>query len=820
MFTLFSVISLATGVAVTTAVYSVVDTLALADMGVPNPERAAIIMTPLRGRLEMGSVSDPDFADLRAAQTSFSSMSAAAAIMPSVTATGNAERLSAEAVDGAYFSTLGIASALGRVILPGDDSAAARVAVLSDDFWHTRFAADPQIVGRSIRINGQAFEVIGVTPPGFQGMFGTLRGTRLWIPLGAEASLGTARASLDSARDAAATAGTAQTDPRARRRLLVFGRLVADRTIATASSEVLTIARRLDRDFPSREPARPGINHDRTWSAKSVAAYSTEDDSLRRFGMTMVALVGLVLVVACTNLANLVLARATARQGELAVRMAMGASRGRLIWEQCTESLILAAVGAFASFVMFQALAAWMTTDFQMGVPFGGSATLSIRPTVNGQAVTVALVSMLLALAVFGLEPAINIARAIDIRGALASGATGIRPRIGRQRMVIRWQVAIAAGFFIVATMFIRSTINQSRHDPGIEMDRIAVAVMNFDNGSWDQARIIRTIERVIEESRKHQAIETIAASTGLPFGVPATQISIAVPDDLEGLKRPSVAAVAATPSIFRTLGVDIVRGRGFTDTDTAAAPAVVIMSELAARQMFGSSDAVGRTLMVNRPSLGEATATVVGVAADTDVRWIYSDRRALIYLPLAQHFAGSITLTARSSDGDRAIPALREAIRQADPDLTVGAIGPGEMILAGPFVLVRSMGMGALYLGGLTLLLAMVGLFGVQSHVVSHRTREIGVRMTLGASARQIKVMVLKDGYRPVLEGLFLGLWGGIAGRVILRSYMELEEVTIVDPWMLVLTPIPLIAAAFLACYLPASRAASVEPTVALRAE
>jgi predicted permease len=805
MFTAFSVISLATGVAVTTAVYSVVDTLVLPDLGVPDPDRAAILVTPYGGRADMGSVSDPDFADLRAAVTSFSSVSASAAIMPSMAATGNAERLTTEAVDGGYFSTIGIGAALGRAIVPADDAAAARVVVVSDHFWHTRFAADPTIVGRSIRINGQSFEVIGVMPPGFQGMFGAWRTTRLWIPLGAEALFGPTRS---------------QAEPRARQRLLVFGRLARDQTIATASTEIMGIGRRLDRDFPSRESAQTGTSSNRNWSAKTVTAFSDDDDSLRRFGMTLVALVGLVLVVACTNLANLVLARGTARQGELAVRMAMGASRGRLIWEQFTESLILAVVGAAVSFVTFQALAAWMTTDFVIAMPFGGTATLSIRPTVNGQAVTVALVSMLLALAVFGLEPAINIARSIDIRGALAAGATGIRPRTGRQRMVIRWQVAIAASFFIVATLFIRSTINQSRHDPGIEMDRMAVAVMSFDNGTWDQARITRAIERVTEESRKHQAIETIAASTGLPFGVPAAQMSIAVPEHPEGFKRPTVTSVAATPSIFRTLGVDIVRGRGFTDTDTMAAPAVVVVSELTAKLMFGTPDAVGRTLLVNRPSFGQTMTTVVGVARDTDVRWIYRERRALIYLPLAQQIPTSIVLTARSADPARAIPALREVIRLADPDLTVSNIGPGPMILAGPFVLVRSMGMGALYLGGLTLLLSMVGLFGVQSHTVARRTREIGVRMSLGASARQIKMMVLKDGYRPVLEGLFLGLWGGVAGRIVLRSYLELEGVTIIDPWMLLGTPIPLIAAAFLACYLPASRAASVEPTVALRTE
>jgi len=805
LFTIFSVVSLATGVALTTAVYSVVDTLILADLGVADPERAAFVLTPGAGLAQLGTISDPDFDDLRRAQTSFSSLSAAAIILPSVAATGNAEIVTAEAIDGAYFTTLGIGAQAGRMIQPADHASSARVVVVSDEFWRSRLAADPNAIGREIRINSQPFEVIGIAPARYRGVFGALRSTRLWLPLATEAQLG--------------TPGVIAA-PRERRRLLVFGRLASASTIAGATAELATIADRLDREYPSRAALRGGTGSDRRWSARSIAEFSQDDNSLHRFGMMLVALVGLVLLVACTNLANLVLARGTARQGELAVRMAMGASRGRLIWEQCIESLMLAAAGAVASYVMFQAVSAFMTMDFVMAVPFGGSATLSIRPAVNGQAISVAVVALLLSLGVFGLEPAVQLARTLDLRSALAAGATGIRPRVGRQRIVIRWQVAIAAGFFIVATMFIRATISQARHDSGIDMDRVAVAVLNFDNGVWNENRIRMAIDRVVEASRSDPAIETIAASTGLPFGVPALQVTVAHPTDLEGLNRSTVSAVAATPSLFRTLGVDIVRGRAFNDGDGPAGAPAAIVSEFAARQMYGSADPLGRTLMVRRGA-ADVSTVVVGVARDTDVRWINRERRALVYLPLAQHFDSGITVTARSTGAaDRAIPALREAIRKADPDLAVTSIGSAPRLLAGPFVLAQSMGRGALYLGGLTLLLSMVGLFGVQSHVVAHRTREIGVRMSVGATARQIKLMVLKDGYRPVVEGLALGLWGGIAGRVIVRSYLELEDVTIIDPWMLLLTPIPLIAAAFCACYLPAARAANVDPTVALRCE
>jgi predicted permease len=808
LFSLFSIISLGIGVAVTTAVYSVVAALLLADPGIADPDRAAFVVTPASGHFQQGSLSDLDFDDLKQQQTSFASLSASAAIAAPVASSANAEILSAEAVEGWYFATLGVTAQLGRVIQPSDDTAAGRVAVISDDLWRGRYAASRDVIGRSLRINGQAFEIIGVADAHFKGAFGLLRATRLWIPLDAEPLIGTRRPS--------------QLPPRDRQRLLVFGRLAPARTMADASAELATIAARLDRAFPAGGTGGgPAAANTRQWSASSIAAFNEHDSGLRRFGRGIIALVGLVLLVACTNLANLVLARGTARQGELAVRMAMGASRGRLIWEQCVESLLLAAGGAIASLIAFQAVSAFMTTNYVIAVPFGGSVTLSIRPALSAPAISVAVSSMLLALAVFGLEPAIQLARRVDLRTALATGASGVRPRLKRQRMVIRWQVAIAAGFFIVATMFVRETIAQAAHETGVDIDRVAVATLNFDNGAWDETRIRRAIDRVFEEARQQQGIEVMAASTGLPFGVPALQIGVTTETAVEAAKRPAFIGVAATPSLFNALGVAIVRGRGFTDGDGPGGTPAIILSELAARQLFGSNDAVGRAVIVSRPPAAPVTATIVGVAGDTDTRSIYSDRRGLVYLPLAQHFAPSITLTARASgDGESAIAVLRESIRRADPDLAVDAIGAGDSILAGPFVIVRSMGMGALYLGALTLALSMVGLFGVQSHIVAHRTREIGVRMSVGATARQIKWMVLTDGYRPVFEGLALGLWGGIAGRVILRAYVELENATIIDPWMLFLTPIPLIAAGFCACYLPASRAARVDPTVALRYE
>ena len=814
LFTVFAVLSLAIGVAVTTAVYSVVDAVFLRDAGARDPDRVVIVVTPYDGLFVHGSISLPDFQDLRAAQTSFTSISASASFTPAVASSVTTELLAAEAVDGAYFSTLGVSPAMGRTIQPADDAGAARVVVLSHALWRRRFGANPAVVGQSIRISGQPFEVVGVAAASFEGVSGPLPGTRLWIPLSTSAL----RATVDQAAEASAPRSAIS--PRDRRQLVVFGRLAPAVTVAAASAEVSAIAAALDTSFPPRTPSGQPRATERPWKGKTMAAISGDDTlAFRRVGRTIVALVALVLAVACTNLANLVLARGAARQHEIAVRRALGASRWRLVREQCAESLLLATAGGLAAYVVFQGLSVLMDVEFNLVLPEGGRWILAVRPAPDGTALWIATASLLVSLVVFGLEPALQLTRSRDLRGELAAGVGVLgAPKARRQRTLLRWQVAISAGFFIVATMFVKYTIAEARHDPGIDLKRLGVAVLNFRTQQWDEARVRRTVDRVVEAARKDQAIEAVSVSTGMPLGLPAMRLTLSQPEIAIGgtPDRYSAVGVAATPSFFETIGVPILRGRGFDDRDHAGAAPVAILSEFTARRIFGTSDAVGRPVVVE--GNGRVTATVIGVARDTDVGYVFGESRPVVYLPLAQRYEPFLAIVARSTgDVAMAVRALRGALRQVDPDLAVEVIGTGRTVLAGASVFFRAAGVAALALGGLTLALAMVGLFGIQSHTVAHRTREIGVRISLGASPSQIQRMVLRDGYRPVVEGLVLGLFIGVIGRVIVRAYTDLD-VTVIDPWLFFVVPIPLIVAAFCACYFPARRAAGVDPNVALR--
>src|SRR5687767_5729624 len=406
LFTVFAVLSLAIGVAVTTAVYSVVDSIFLRDAGARDPERVVIVVSPYDGLFVHGSISLPDFQDLRAAQTSFSSVSASASFSPAVTSASTTELLAAEAVDGAYFTTLGVSPAVGRTIQPADDARAARVVVLSHALWRRRFAANPAVVGQTMRISGQPFEVVGVAAASFEGVSGPLPGTRLWIPLSTEASL-------------SPLAPTAPVSPRDRRRLVVFGRLAPRVTAAAASTEVSAIAATLDTSFPPRTPSGQPRATERPWKGKTMAAISGDDTlALRRFGRTIVALVALVLAVACTNLANLVLARGAARQHEIAVRRALGASRWRLVREQCAESVLIAGLGGMAAFAVTRGLLVLFTLD----LPVAQGRIIRIEPQLSVFALAVAAAALLLSLVVFGVEPALQLTRR-SLRGDLDSGA-------------------------------------------------------------------------------------------------------------------------------------------------------------------------------------------------------------------------------------------------------------------------------------------------------------------------------------------------------------------------------------------------------------
>lgn len=338
----------------------------------------------------------------------------------------------------------------------------------------------------------------------------------------------------------------------------------------------------------------------------------------------------------------------------------------------------------------------------------------------------------------------------------------------------------------------------------------------------WDEARARHECDVALDAARGGSGIESVSASSGMPFGLSMTPFAdLSTPDKpiVRGGRYEGGHLLASTPDIFRTLGVQIVRGRAFDLQDQAGARPVAVISEHGARALFGSADAIGREAVVRiwaRPPA--KTFAIIGVARDTDTDRRMSRRGATLYVPLAQHYEPNLVLVARTSaDPAAAARILQMAVRKADPDLSTGTAGPATMLVAGQFVAARVGGMLAAALGLLTLTLSMIGLYGVQSHIVARRTREVGVRMALGASDRQIERMILREGFTPVVQGFVLGLLFGVLARLGLRALI-VSAIEIFDPIAFSVIPVVLFAAAFFACYMPARRAAHVDPNVALR--
>ncbi len=814
-FTVFSVLTLALGIGATTAIYSVVYAAVLRPPDIRDINRVANLYhaDPRRGSgLSFISLSRADFEDYRAVQTSFEFLAPWQAFRLPLAADGSAEWLMGEAVGGEYFPVVGVQPALGRLIQPSDDASnAPRVIVLSDSLWRRRFAGDPAVVGRVVRLSETTFEVIGVAPPTFRGVsMPNVLPTAAWIPL-----------------SAAPVSSPSDLTDRERRTVFVKGRLSPGKSMDQARAELQAIAHRLDLAFPigsqldRRLKAPPHVS--RPWvllPAASVKMHESVDRLARPLAATVMLAVGLVLLVACTNVANLVLARGTARQHETAVRLALGATRWRLVREQIVEASLVALAGGAGAFVIARFLMARVLSGELRLAP---ALSVEFAPAMNTSVAFAAAGSTAVALIVFGVVPAVHGSRG-SVRDAIASdGHNTPLPRWRGRRGLIACQVAVSAGLVSVAVLCAQQLIALARHDTGIDVDRLAVVRVPLQKPRYDEALGRRVVQDILESARRLPRVESVALSSGFPIelaGGAGGSVGVS-PDQLS---RGYYDFMVSTPEVFGTWGVQIVEGRRFDDRDTAASERVAVLTGRMAKELFPNGAAVGRQIFIRfRQSAAEPappveTVTVIGVAAETDVGDVGNRGGGFLYLPWSQHYQPTATITARTT-GDPAslIDPLKRVVNRADSDLAVMDAAPASA-LGGARHLVLEVGAAASgLLGWLSLILAMAGLYGVLSELVLRRTREIGIRMALGADARRLLRTVLLDGARPVFVGLAIGLGCGIVLRVGFRP-LFIRMLPAFDPLIVSLVPVAFIVAALIAAYVPARRASRVDPNVALR--
>jgi putative ABC transport system permease protein len=805
-FTVFAIASLAIGIGVSTAIYSAVRTLFWMPLGISDPER--VMSVTVTGRF-VPAMSWPDFLDVRAQQSSFASLAAARRMAAAVSIGTTVETVFGESVSGEYFETLGLTPRRGRLLHAQDEAGRARVAVVSESFWRTRLDGDSAVIGRLFKLGGETFEIVGVVSGTFHGVHAMVPSS-IWIP---EVSV----------PDKAGTGWAArQLRDRNLRSFAIWGRLKPGVSPAQASAEASVIAVRLDAAFPLRSPytTTQTAPQRRVWTLRDGTEAAGGTDRIDILGSAIVFAVAAVLLIACTNLANLSLAQGTARVHETAVRTALGASRGRLIREHLVESGIVTLAGSALGLVVLVAL----TRAFETDLPIAQNTVIHFTPEVSGPVLLASAGATILALLVFGVWPALQSTRA-DVRGRLGAGGLATPAKWRLHRTLVAWQVGGSVAMVLVAAMCVKVIGWASSLDPGIDYRQLALAQVDFALNGKDPARASAAVDAILTAARAQPGIERVAASSGLPFGLMPPPVYITP------IEEPFTQArdvghytyrIAATPDILPTLGMRIVRGRGFTDRDVAAAPRVAILSEGIAREVFKTTDVIGRTVMLHpwRRIVNAATPeahTVVGISADTDTFMLSRRGNPPMFVPLAQHYAPGLTFSARATDPSAAVRALRSAIQRVDPELAISSIGTGTRLLVGPFFVLRVIAGLATALGGVALVLAMAGLYGVLSHVVARRTREIGIRLALGADRAGIFRLILRDGLRPVIKGLIMG---GIVG-VLLRVALRATVVTTLSPIDVVVfaaAPLPFLVAALAACYLPAQRASRVDPNVALR--
>ena len=801
-----AVLSLALGIGANTTIFSVVNALFLRPLPGRDPgQLAAVYTSDYSGPLYGGS-SYPDYLDFSRQNAIFTQLAAYSLNPLVLTSEKDGYRVLAEFGSGNFFDVLQLPTAYGRTFLPEEDEpgAPAQVVVLSHALWQRRFGSDPRCVGRTIGLNGHPFAIVGIAPPDFTGL---TRGPAvdLWVPLATMPVLLSERNALEN---------------RGSRSLFLIGRLRPGVTLEQARANFQTIARQLHQAYPDHWTNVRGETRQLTVLPEREARVPP---SIQVFVWAFVGLlqgvVGLVLLIACANVASLLLGRAASRRREVAIRLSMGASRLRVMRQLLTENLLLALLAASAALL----LAMW-TTDFLMAfqppLPFRPALDLGVDSRVLLFAFGTALVSSLL----FGLAPALHATRLnlVDVlKGDDGTLAGGARHRL-RSAFVVG-QVAFSLLLLIGAGLLLRSLANAETVNPGFDPANVVTAAIDLGPHGLSEAEGVALYSRLQERLQALTGVEAASWSSALPLGLDAGRRFVALQgyqpapgEDME------IHFNVVGPGYFEAMRIPVVQGRSVNTMDTRGAPGVVVVNEAFVRRYWPGENPLGKRLSVGVITENDRPVfplEVVGVVRDGKYVTLGEDPRPFIFYPHAQNYESAMTVVIRApGDPGRVAEEVRAAVRSLEPRLPVYDVKTLDEHLGLALFPVR-MAAGLLALmGALALVLAATGLYGVMSYSVSQRAREIGIRMALGARPRDVLALVLRRGMGLVLVGMILGLAGALALARLLRFL--LFGIGPADPLAIAGMTALLLAVALLACYLPARRATQVDPMTALRYE
>ncbi len=790
-FTLVVLLTLTLGIGANTAIFSVINAVLLRPLPYHEPERIAVVRETYGDGL-VGTVSGPNFLDWRARNRVFERLAAYRVRSLTVLGDGDPEDVAVAMVSADFFAMLGVPVAAGRGFSPGEDQGIGTAAVLSDGFWRTRYGSDPEVLGRTLRLGGQPYRIVGIASPGltFPGR------AQVWVPL----ELG-----VDRAAD------------RASHSYDVLGRLRPGVSRDQAHDDLARVAAELAREFL-------GTNRGR-----SVVVVPLTTDTLGAVRPAMLLLGGavvFVLLIACANVANLFLARATARQREIAVRAALGAGRWRLIRQVLVEALVLAGAGG----VLGLLLAAW-----------GVDLLLTLRPrgiprldevSIDGMVLGFTLAASLLVGIGFGLVPALSLAAqdpAEAFRGEGRSASHGARPVRLRAILVVA-QVSLALMLVTGAALLVVTVHRLTAIEPGFDPERALVFQLSLPSGRFpDQQRHHDFIERVLARVGEVPGANAVGGVYYLPLGAGDVSGDFAV--EGRGPAAPGRESYAGyrlvTGDYLDAMGIRLAAGRPFGPADRAGAPGVALVNQTLARRHFPAGDAIGRRITFGDGLEDQDWREIVGVVADVRHLGLTADAPPEIYVPLAQLdpslftvFSGDPLSVVVRADGvpERLAPAVRGAVREVAPDQPVSQLRPADDLVAGAIARQRFSMLLLLGFGSLALTLAAVGVYGVMAYTVSQRSRELGIRLALGARPVVVQGLVLRQGLAMALGGIGLGVVGALLlGRLLAGL---LYGVSAADPLVLAVVTLLLTGASGVACLVPAVRATRVNPIDTLRSE
>jgi len=785
--TALAVVSLALGIGANGAIFSVVQAVLLNPVSVAQPDRLLFVWEQNFREGYRFPASPPDFIDWRSQNSTFEQMAAMLSGQINLTGTEQPERVAAEWVSANFFQVIGVRPSAGRTFLPGEERASGtRVAVLSYGLWQRRFGGDPNLIGKTIAVDGENTAVVGIMPRGFHFL-----NAELWRPLVFEPGWVKSRGSHF---------------------LLAIARLRPGVSLERARGDMDVIASRLASQYPDTNTGQ-GIQ------LTPVPEQLVQD--VRPALLILLGSVALVLLIACANVANLLLTRASGRRREVAIRTALGAGRWRMIRQLLTESVLLALLAAVAGLVV----ATWAVDALVKLIP-SNYVPNQQNIGINVPVLAFTLVLSILTGVVFGLAPVVTSLK-LDLTESLKEGVRGATAGLARRRLqhtLVVSEIALSLILLIGSGLLAKSFLRLAKSDPGFQAENILTMELLLPPARYAKPQQQRTLYRgILERARNLPGVVAGGLISSLPLEGQSEYDSFSIegrPDPAVLQDFPIANKRNATPDYFRVMRIPLRKGHLFTDTDTQSSPPVVVIDEATAKQYWPHEDPIGKRIAYfNIEGKRGGWVTIVGIVGSVKQGGMAESTSRSVYLPFWQEAGGEITIAVRSSrPSEKLTSAVTGEIRAVDPDLPVSKIRTMEDVVSGsvwrPRFAAQLLGIFAL----LALILAVVGTYGVMAYAVTQRTQEIGVRMALGAKQADMLRLVLVQAAKLTLAGVSVGLAGAFALTRVLSGL--LYEVRASDPFIFTVASVALALVALIASCVPARRAARIDPLLALRYE